>query len=248
MVLGDGYAFGNGLSIGETIPERLDVELKQSSNGVNFVVLNAAMPGYGIGDVIAYMNEKGNKLRPYIVILFITNSDIWETLRPGLIRECGRSTTKSLWKRIIWFFGSEEAYNVHLNIFSRNRKKQKIAGFNLPRDKLSELAFIKFKDSFKEFKSLVNSYGGRLLAVLVATEPPQLEPFLIEESVPFIKTREIIRCHAPGRENYAQELCKNPDLPDWYLEDGHFGPRSATVIAKDIFKWIEKNVSGVGSN
>jgi hypothetical protein len=84
LVLGDSFAFGMGVSEGETFPDVLRKTLREALPGV--AVLNAAVPGYTIADQNEQFQDRLSKLRPKYVIVCHTSSDLKEMARPTSFR------------------------------------------------------------------------------------------------------------------------------------------------------------------
>jgi len=232
IILGDGYAFGNGLNSGETISERLDIKLSDTYGKGAFVVLNAGMPGYTLTDEYSYIQKKGNKFKPNSVILVVTNSDIWEMLRQKTMRDKMRTRMQSRWRIIKSRFIKQTGYNIYINIQN-----------NPDKNNLSTIAFNKYILLFKKFNSMVKSWGGKIFVVLEADQWPNLQPFFKNEGVPFIYTKNIIPCDKSyfSVKEYIAAQEKNPDLQNWYLIDGYFGRKSADLISEELFKLNRTN-------
>ncbi len=73
LVLGDSFTFGVGASEEETFPARLQSHLREA--GVDAVVWNAGVPGYGVPDEVAWYERWGVPLKPSMVVIapFLAN-------------------------------------------------------------------------------------------------------------------------------------------------------------------------------
>ena len=81
LVLGDSFAFGMGVDDGDTFPDQL-----QRALGPTFAVYNAAVPGYTIADQREQWHDGLAALKPDIVLLCHTASDLKEMARPTSFR------------------------------------------------------------------------------------------------------------------------------------------------------------------
>lgn len=89
LILGDSFAFGMGVNDGETFPDTLQRTL-QAEGYEGLVVHNAALPGYTITDQIEQWREKLSALKPDLVLLCHTASDLKEMARPTSFRRLMR--------------------------------------------------------------------------------------------------------------------------------------------------------------
>ncbi|OGJ16075.1 hypothetical protein A3K73_05700 [Candidatus Pacearchaeota archaeon RBG_13_36_9] len=72
LILGDSYAFGNGVELEESYPELLRKKLN------NTEIINLGVPGYGINNEYLYYINEGMKYDPDIVIVHFSIND-WGT-------------------------------------------------------------------------------------------------------------------------------------------------------------------------
>jgi lysophospholipase L1-like esterase len=73
LALGDSFTFGVGAKDEETYPARLQVHLRAA--GVDAVVWNAGVPGFGVPDAVAWYERWGVPLKPNVVVIapFLAN-------------------------------------------------------------------------------------------------------------------------------------------------------------------------------
>lgn len=67
LILGDSFVFGWGVEAEETFTEQLEREL--SSSHPSLRVLNGGVPGYGLTDVADWLEYRGAKLEPDVVLV-----------------------------------------------------------------------------------------------------------------------------------------------------------------------------------
>lgn len=76
MVLGDSFAFGEGVALDDAFPSRLEKSLQeQAPAGVRYQVLNAALSGYGITDELTRLRDYSPLVRPHAVVVAFTLND-----------------------------------------------------------------------------------------------------------------------------------------------------------------------------
>ncbi len=81
LMLGDSFTMGNGLSIGDTIPKRLESLLRTENPHNKISVINAGCGGYGPWQEHGFLLERGFRLEPDLVILqILPDNDIGDTL------------------------------------------------------------------------------------------------------------------------------------------------------------------------
>lgn len=73
-ILGDGYAFGQGVDEEQTYAQVLSAALRR--NGIANEVLNFAVPGHGPGHAVAALQERVLPLRPDVVLLNVSVDDL----------------------------------------------------------------------------------------------------------------------------------------------------------------------------
>jgi lysophospholipase L1-like esterase len=84
LVLGDSLAWGFGVTDEETFAARLENLLTDAYPGLYIQVLNAGVPGYGTADQLAFLQSRGAKLEPDLVIVqFLSVNDLKENRTPA---------------------------------------------------------------------------------------------------------------------------------------------------------------------
>lgn len=89
LAIGDSFTFGFYVHNQETFPARLQERLNELLSG-RFQVLNAGVPGYTIEDELSYLEDKGLRLNPDLVILGVYTNDIFD-LTPEMRQYFARS-------------------------------------------------------------------------------------------------------------------------------------------------------------
>lgn len=75
VVIGDSVAFGRALSLGETLPKRLEAMLNASCPQKKFEVLNMGVEGYNSIQELELVRTKGLKYSPDLVIIYYCLND-----------------------------------------------------------------------------------------------------------------------------------------------------------------------------
>lgn len=76
LALGDSFMFGFYVDNLESFPARME-EVLEEPLGIPIQVLNGAVPGYTVVDMLAYWREKGHRLNPYGVIIGVYTNDVF---------------------------------------------------------------------------------------------------------------------------------------------------------------------------
>ncbi len=84
LILGDSMAWGFGVEDGQTAAVQLEALLAAEYPGRDIQVLNGAVPGYGTADELAFLNARGDELRPDLVVVqFFSINDLYENVAPA---------------------------------------------------------------------------------------------------------------------------------------------------------------------
>jgi len=87
VVLGDSYAFGSGVNDADTFPARLEVILNASAikpsgeKAERFEVVNAACPGWGTENALAFLRARGRQLAPDLLVVAFFRNDLADNMR-----------------------------------------------------------------------------------------------------------------------------------------------------------------------
>lgn len=100
LAVGDSLTFGPYVNNYQTYPDQLENYLKQKNYQVE--VLNAGISGYTLQDELSYLNEKGLKLKPDIIILGIYENDVADYL-PSTRKIFARDLQKENALKLSWF-------------------------------------------------------------------------------------------------------------------------------------------------
>ncbi|MDP3698745.1 MAG: SGNH/GDSL hydrolase family protein [Nanoarchaeota archaeon] len=84
LALGDSFVWGAyGTELDETFLKQLEVRLNENSNGKNFQVMKAGVPGYGTDQELLYLKSRGIKLKPDMVLLHFYPNDFDDNMVSG---------------------------------------------------------------------------------------------------------------------------------------------------------------------
>jgi lysophospholipase L1-like esterase len=84
LCVGDSYTFGRGVENEETYVRQLEIGLNDAYETGSFEVLNGGVVGWGTGNELLYLRERGMTLRPDIVLLQIYTNDFADNMRSTL--------------------------------------------------------------------------------------------------------------------------------------------------------------------
>jgi len=106
-MLGDSVAFGHGVSDNQTIPCKLEGLLGRRA-GHQWDVINLAVPGYDIEQVVRRYAHHRRRIRPDVVVYLFHPNDIWPNAR---LRSY--MADDGTWRRTAWTF-----MNAHCDLFN----------------------------------------------------------------------------------------------------------------------------------
>lgn len=75
LVLGDSFTFGIGVNSTERYTDIMERRLKRDSG--SYEVINAGIAGYGAQDYLNFFKERGRNYEPEVVIISLSQNDIW---------------------------------------------------------------------------------------------------------------------------------------------------------------------------
>lgn len=169
LALGDSFAWGAyGTELNGTYLKILESRLNKNPGKLNYQVINAGVPGYGTDQEILYLQNKGHKLTPDLVLLnFFVGNDFHDNAQSGELTVKGEylATNKI-----------------------RETPLQKLRGFLVPHSHLYRIAE---KGIVSFFGSFIQSY---IKDVQYASYESQLflDPANEEMKKEFKKTEEIL--------------------------------------------------------
>jgi hypothetical protein len=228
MVMGDGYTYGTWVDGDRTLSDELNRLLAQRRSPPRMVSVNAAVPGYTITDHLDYLEEKGARLRPALVVLVLADvDDVWEMSRPVQLRELFRcvATSALCVPRFIY-------YRVFVDVF-RNRERL-LAESQEPEEVLYARLFDEYRQRLEQLKALVGTWGGRVLLLTERDEqreagPREQSPGLAQMTraleIPLI----VLEREDPDRARIS------------YTEDMHWSAQTHRFIAEVLARWIQEH-------
>ena len=220
IVLGDGFAFGTGLSGEQDIASQLDIILENGLPNTSIAVFNGGIPGYTITDEIDYIREKGSLMKPNLVIIIVAWDDKWEIERPIVLR---REQKKLLNNpiQLIYF----ERFRRMSGIFRFKEAYLKKTGLTEPAALKTLIPkYIKLAIALKKE---VSKWKGNVLFVLSDSAEGDPNEILAEQ----IKRAKL---------NYIY-IKKPKHIDIIYQEDGHWNREMCGFIATEIKNWIMEN-------
>jgi len=221
LVLGDGFAFGYGINHNEPFAPQLEISLRERHPALNAAVLNAGVPGYTITDELAYMKEKGHKLKPDLVIIVVADDDIWQVKRPFQVRELTRKIAERriFGLELLFWKVTGQAYFVI--------EHDADSGGN---ERIRE--YLKLLDSYmehlSELQALVKGWGGEVLLIVEKVEYPGLEKALSKAKIPLVVVERAI----PGLDGSTGRG------GEYFSPDGHWSAKTNHELAVYVAGWL----------
>ena len=85
LALGDSFTWGAyGTQLNQTFVKLLEKKLNKNPDKNNYQIINAGVPGYGTDQEMIYLENKGYKLKPDLVILnFFVGNDFKDNMQSG---------------------------------------------------------------------------------------------------------------------------------------------------------------------
>lgn len=101
LLLGDSFTFGVLLQQADTYPAKLDALAAERFGADTVEVLNGGVPGFGLANYVAWLEEFGPDVEPDMVVVFFNGGDIHRSVVSKLytLRDDGTLTANSLPRR-----------------------------------------------------------------------------------------------------------------------------------------------------
>jgi lysophospholipase L1-like esterase len=209
LCLGDSSTMGYGVGDAETYPARLATFLDGTFPGV-FDVLNAGSIGYTISDELGYLEEKGDVVKPDVVILEVFYNDvIEESFRKETQRDFRRNALPYTALKSLLL--KSAVYHVLRNAYVLALAK---AGRYFPENPIDKMDMAMFPERFpKEWKAyesklekLVQYVRARNMSLLLLISPHQYQVY--SWGYPFGAYY-----HARGYQDRIIEIAKRLGIP-----------------------------------
>jgi len=84
LLLGDSFTFGVLLEEEDTYAAQLDAMARDKFGDDAVEVLNAGVPGFGLANYVAWVEELGDEAKPDLVVVFFNGGDIHRSVKSGL--------------------------------------------------------------------------------------------------------------------------------------------------------------------
>ena len=224
MITGDGFGFGTAVDGDRTISDELNREMGRRFGQGRFASVNASLPGYSILDQYDYMEEKGQRLKPaLLVIVQAKEDDFWEIARPVKMR--------SLWKCLAWSPLCIPRFMYHrvvLDVF--HMKDVLLEETGRDEAELESEMFGRYLEALERMSRLVDGWGGRVLVLTESVRFPDYRSALGRLGIPLLVLEE----GDPGREGIVLEI------------DGHWSAGTHRLATGMLADWIEEHMGEIG--
>jgi lysophospholipase L1-like esterase len=257
LAVGDSQTFGPYLANEDTWPAWSQDYLRQHYGKTKDVrVFNAGIAGYTILDELAYLREKGIRLKPKLVVLGVFENDISDLRKEknGVVQR-PRSDTSS--RALIWLkvlTRSSALFSVAEQIKARMQLKS--AGVDIHRGEAhatrpdqpvtDDSRFVKrYGELFRETVALLKSQGIPLAVIFIpAAEhvadnaPSEMEPVIhaltSETGTPYLDmSTAMLTQPDPGERLYLLQR-RNGTLAG----NGHLSREGHAVVARALVDWL----------
>lgn len=219
IVIGDGYGFGTSVDGDQTMSDELNRMFNERFPFQHFASVNASSPGYSFIDAYDYMSEKGYKLSPVLLIIVMSNDDIWEMARPVKFRMLMQGASESNWDlaKLMYYRYKHGLFRSREIVLSRTEDSEEEVGRKLT-DQYMEL--------MNEMLELVNGWEGKILIVTESLELPFLRQGFKDLRIPII----VLHDFSSGRSRIS------------HMPDGHWTASTHLFAAQLVTDWIGKNI------
>jgi lysophospholipase L1-like esterase len=245
LAIGDSFTFGPYVSNQETWPTYLE-----KSFGKNTEVLNAGIAGYSIKEELAYLKEKGVKLKPNLIILQVLANDITdlEKNKSRKVRESALSSTGPLYSFFNFLRDKSHLFALFLDL--QLKKEVEKTTINLEQTKRQEdkikyqkpnnALFDDYKNIFKEFVETSRQKNIKLIVLIIPEYKQIINPDLNqsnqffeqicqENNIPFINL------YKPFTDYDNADIIY---LTPW---NEHLSKHGNKLVAQELIKFIENN-------
>ena len=221
LVLGDGFAFGYGINQGEPFAPQLEISLRERFPALKAVVLNAGVPGYTITDQFSYMQEKGHKLEPDLLVIIVAEDDVWQVERPFQVRQLTRRIAEHRiygFELLFWKITGQAYFIIEHDADSGGNERIR--------------HYLKLLDRYMEvlgeLQTLVDGWGGKVLLIVEKAEYPGFEKTLRKAGIPLIVVDRAI----PGLDGSTGRSGEH------FSPDGHWSAKTNHELAQFVAGWL----------
>ena len=216
MTIGDGYAFGTSVDGNRTLCDELNRRFSADFSKRSFACVNAALPCMCLEDEFQYLDEKGEMTRPQLLVLVLSEDDVWEMARPVVLRDLYKCLRSSRWcaARMLYYRHVKGMFRTRDSLLDR-----------VGRDGLMQLSH----DSLWEHRGLmsnliarVKGWGGRVLILADGSETDAVRGMLAQLGLPILLVADSTDCPVP------------------LAPDGHWAAATHQYASELVVAWIEE--------
>ncbi|MDD5012182.1 MAG: SGNH/GDSL hydrolase family protein [Candidatus Nanoarchaeia archaeon] len=267
LILGDSFAFGNGVELKETYAEYL----RELFSNQSVEVVNLGVPGYGINNEYLSFIEEGYKYNPDIIILnYVTND--WNTHQISedefgnevvnkshtlsandkgvLISSFKISSLVSIHHHLLFnlrtysFFYSQSRLLLS-NVVDKFLKNQGVPTYFL--DKNSP----EYQQAYDGYSSLIKKLDESTNAKIIILVGPSRDELLNQEQIqeaynlnyeisPDQTQKSVEEIADKLNIQFLRVYSQDPNI--FIKVDGHWTPEGHKMVAEEIYKTINKNL------
>jgi lysophospholipase L1-like esterase len=238
LVLGDSFAFGMGVQNGHTFTDSLLTVLKKTYP--NVVVHNAAVPGYTIVDQLEQWREKLRQLKPDLVLVGHTASDIKEMHRPTSFRRFIKHDEKDsnrhdpmVSRAIAATQGNKRKAAMTYYVYTEKQLVRRLAGEATA--KISEFMRDYQKQLALLASEVVQAKSGAHFGLVLWVQEYGIGDIKTEQLKGFSKSKNIAIFDADTAMRRQQDIPRDR----LFLPDQHFSALGNEMMARFVADWIQ---------
>jgi len=168
LALGDSQTFGNGLALIETWPKQLESKLNQSSNWLQFEVLNCGLPGSDTWQHEIILKRMILNYHPDAVVLAFYVNDVVKRFNPSppkhdSANELKNRVTYALKQSVLLLTLREVFYSIWQTLAPTSAYLGQQAVLNGEDDVATEKGWGQVEDSFFAMKKVADSHGAAFM-------------------------------------------------------------------------------------
>jgi hypothetical protein len=232
MILGDSFIWGTGSTAKETVPNFLQIILKDE-----YEVFNLGIPGWGVDQMYLAYKKYKDVIRPSIVILAFIDDDVRRVLeaytpggtsKPSFTINNGELVFRTSTSKSELFLNKIMGKSVFLSLITRVIYTEKVA-----RPIVKEL-----------FLKMVQETEHRREKFVVVRIPykEQKGNFIRKIEWHLRSFKDVFKYTNVQYLELLEEMTKTPTwVKDFYIEDGHMSPAGNKYLAAYIYKHVFQN-------
>jgi len=265
LFLGDSYTFGWLLEEEDTYIEQLAGYAKRDLGDMDYQFLNGAGGGWGLADELAFLEDRGEQLRPAFVVQFLNFDDVRRAAVRGLYRVTDASTLDleaSTTKKNLTLKSFMNALPLYDWLLEHSQllqlaRQTAIRGLTKPSSAVggtqvdAEAATLLAKAIYRRMNRWSEDHGARLLVVTTGVQRHFFRQALQKNKVPSVdavfgaQARAFFASEGIPFEDTssAVEAATGNRIEDYLIPlDGHVTEAGAAIIAEQAWPFLRRQL------